>query len=87
MKKVAKLKAIFPKINQILNDILWLTGCLAQLLTTSLSMLEVMDSIPGPIKSAQHRQRLGIPAMFHRSPGAQPRRCAPSFITRFGVIP
>ena len=52
----------------------------------TLSVREVWGSIPGPVKSAQCRQRLAIVSSKLCSPGAKPRRWAPQLVTRFGVI-
>ena len=54
----------------------------------ALSVREVWDSIPGPVKSAVSpttRHRCDVSSELC-CPGAKPRRWAPQLVTRFGVI-
>ena len=48
----------------------------AQLLSAQAIGVEGLGSIPGPVKSAQCRQRLATAASFLSSPGAKSRRWA-----------
>ena len=68
------------------NDLFYLiTGLFAQLLKTSLSVLDVWGSIPGPVKldAVSPPLRCYFGAVLC---GAKPRRRAPPLVTRLGVI-